>query len=296
MEAICGGVAYPLAVTDTQGNFQVVLTRGGPRFNADADYEMSDNDVPVLADCQFRAQLPGYLSAHATPRWLKGMVNATTISVGNIVLSRPGADEPPAPAELAAKGAKAAYKKGGAAMVAGKWSDAESQFAKVTSLQPEYFGAWIGMGLAREALRHWTDAEAAYQKALALHPKSADAYMRIARLSARTGNWKQAAEYSEAAMGLDPHRLVEGYALCALANYKLGRMEVAQSSARAGLRLDTAEYPELWLVMALTEAQAKRYADADANLRQYLARVPRAQSVKEVRAELIEIQSALAAK
>src|SRR5437773_6544018 len=79
MEAICGGVAYPVAVTDTQGNFQVVLTSGGPRFNADADYEMSDNDVPVLADCQFRAQLPGYRSAHATPRWLKGMVNATTI-------------------------------------------------------------------------------------------------------------------------------------------------------------------------------------------------------------------------
>jgi tetratricopeptide (TPR) repeat protein len=283
-------------VTDTQGNFQVVLTSGGPRFNADADYEVSDNDVPVLAECEFRAQLPGYRSQHASPRWLKEMVNISTISVGTIVLSRPGeGGPPPAPLELT-KAAKAAYKKGGAAMVGGKWNDAKSQFEKVTSLQPEYFGAWIGTGLAQEALRHWSDAEAAYQKALALQPKAAAPYMRIARVGARAGNWKQAAEYSEAAMGLDPHHLVEGYALCALANYKLGRMEVAQSSARAGLRLETAEYPELWLVMALTQANEKRYADASTSLREYLARVPRAQSVKEIRTALLELQSALAAK
>jgi tetratricopeptide (TPR) repeat protein len=296
MEAICGGVAYPVAVTDTQGNFQVVLSSGGPRFS-DTDYATSDNAVPVLAECEFRAQLPGYRSQHATPRWLKEMVNISTISVGTILLSRPGVGEsPPAPPELTSKDAKAAYKKGGAAMVSGKWNDAKSQFEKVASLQPEYFGAWIGLGLAQEALRKWSDAEAAYQKALALHPKAADAYIRIARVGAKTGNWKQAAEYSEAAMGLDPHHLVEGYALCALANYKLGQMEIAQSSARAGLKLDTTEYPELWLIMALTQAQQKRYADAEASLRQYLDRVPRAQSVKEVQAALLELQSALAAK
>ena len=296
MEAICGGVAYPVAVTDTQGNFQVVLTSGGPRFS-DADYATSDNAVPVLAECEFRAQLPGYRSQHASPRWLKEMVNISTISVGTIVLSRPGAGESrPAPPELTSKDAKNAYKKGGAAMVSGRWSDAKSQFEKVASLQPEYFGAWIGMGLAQEALRKWSDADAAYQKALALQPKAADPYMRIARMGARTGNWKQAAEYSEAAMGLDPHHLVEGYALCALANYKLGQVEIAQSSARAGLKLDATEYPELWLVMALTQAQQKRYADAEASLRQYLDRVPRAQSVKEVQAALLELQSALAAK
>src|SRR5205807_2419839 len=111
----------------------------------------------------------------------------------------------PAPPELTSKDAKNAYEKGGAAMVSGRWSDAKSQFEKVASLQPEYFGAWIGMGLAQEALRKWSDADAAYQKALALQPKAADPYMRIARMGARTGNWKQAAEYSEAAMGLHPH-------------------------------------------------------------------------------------------
>src|SRR5689334_7222510 len=132
MEAICGGVAYPVAVTDTQGNFQVVLTSGGPRFNADTDYEMSDNAVPILAECEFRAQLPGYRSEHAKPRWLREMVNSSTISLGNIALSRPGTDEPPpASAELRTKDARNAYKKGGAAMVSGKWSDADAQFAKV---------------------------------------------------------------------------------------------------------------------------------------------------------------------
>ena len=116
----------------------------------------------------------------------------------------------------------------------------------------------------------------------------------MARLGARAGNWDQSAQYSEAALGLDPHNLVEGYSLCALANCKLGRMDTAGSSARAGLRFESAnEYPELWLSMAFAQASGKHYADALANLQKYLQLVPKAESVPEIKKELLEVQTLL---
>ena len=71
-------------------------------------------------------------------------------------------------------------------------------------------------------------------------------------------------------------------------------MYVARSSARAGLRLETAnEYPELWLSMALAEAADKHYADAATSLQKYLRLVPKAERVPEIKKELVELQALL---
>jgi tetratricopeptide (TPR) repeat protein len=295
IEAICGGVAYPLGFADTQGNFRFILAAGGTRFNPGFNSEGATIDLSFLADCELRAEFPGLRSRHVSPSWLREMKDASTISVGTIQLLRPGevrgdsSVDPPIP-----KPARDAYKKGGAALANGKWNEAKSEFEKAVSLQPANFVAWIGIGLADERLQQWHEAETAYQKALALRPKSAEPYLRIARLGARAGDWEQTAQYSEAALGLDPHNLVEGYSLCALANAKLGRMDTAGSSARAGLKLESAsEYPELWLSMAFAQASGKHYADAMASLQKYLQLVPKAESVPEIKKELLEVQTLL---
>jgi len=296
VEAICGGLAYPLGFADTQGNFRYVLARGGVHFNPGFNSEGATEDFSFLADCEFRAESPGFRSRRISPSWLREMRDASTISIGTILLLRSGevrADshvDPPIP-----KAARNSYKKGGAALGNGKWNEAKSDFENAVSLQPAYFEAWIGIGLAYESLQQGNEAEKAYQKALALRPKSVDPYLRIARLGAKAGNWEQAAQYSEAALGLDPHNLVEGYSLCALANSTLGRMDTAGSSARAGLRLESApDYPELWLSMALAQATGKHYADAATSLQQYLKLVPKAESVPEIKKRLVELQSLLA--
>ena len=96
-------------------------------------------------------------------------------------------------------------------------------------------------------------------------------------------------------MGLNPQELCEGFSLCALANAKLGRMDVAESSAAAGLRIDTAnDYPIMWLIAALSDANGKRYADATAKMERFLTLVPKAEAIKEVRQELAELRSRLA--
>jgi hypothetical protein len=165
IEAICGGVAYPLGFADTQGNFRLLLDSGGTRFNPGFNSEGATTDVSFLADCEFRAESPGFRSRRVSPSWLREMKDANTISVGTILLWRPGevrgdsSIDPPIP-----KPASNAYRKGGAALANGKWNEAKSEFEKAVSVQPAYFFAWIGIGLADEALRQWHQAETAYQK------------------------------------------------------------------------------------------------------------------------------------
>lgn len=295
VEAICGGVAYPLGFADTQGNFRLVMAAGGTRFNPGFNSEGDSIDLSYLANCEFRADLPGFRSRRVSPGWMREMKDANTISIGTILLlppdeaKRDSSDDPPIP-----KKAGDAYKKGGAALAKGKWNEAKSEFEAAVSLQPAYFAAWIGVGLADEALQQWQDAETAYQKALGLRSKSAAPYLRIARLGAKAGNWEQAGEYSESALGMHPRHLVEAYSLCALANVKLGRMDVAESSARAGLKLETAnEYPELWLSLALAQASSKHYADAVTSLQTYLKLAPKAESIPAIKKELLALQTLL---
>ncbi|HVT95715.1 MAG TPA: tetratricopeptide repeat protein [Bryobacteraceae bacterium] len=295
VEALCGGVAYPLGYTDTQGNFRVVVRNGASAFGASFNSNGATMSLSALANCEFRALAPGYSSQRVSPRWLREMSEANTVSLGSILLSRP-AD---AHGELAhdahvPKAARNAYKKGGSAMADRKWGDAKAQFEQAVGAHPGYVAAWVALGLADEALEQWKDAESAYQHAIKLSPNSAGPYLRIARLRATAGEWQPAALYSETAIGLDPQNLVEGYSLCAMANLKLGHLETARSSARAGLKLKNAsDCPDLWLTLALAEAAGKRYADAAAGLQMYLKLVPRAEGNPEVQKELAELRGRL---
>ena len=292
IDAICGGVAYPLGFTDAQGNFRVVLSSGGARFNSPT----ASDDYSGLNDCEFRARLPGFRSRRVARHWFGEVSNQGTISIGTILLSPPAkAWQPPAPIGLDSKTAATAYKKGAAAMAREQWNEAEAQFTKALSLAPDYYSAWIGIGEAREASQQWSEAGVAYGRALELNGKIAEPYIRIAQLGAKTGDWKKVAKYSEAALGVDARNLPDAYSLCALANFKLNRLDTAESSARAGVKLEAAnEAPELWLTLGLVQAGEKRYANAAESLRMYLALVPAARTVKEVAMELSALEAALA--
>jgi tetratricopeptide (TPR) repeat protein len=293
IESVCGGAAFPLGFADAGGNFRVVLSSGGPRFNSITPA----NDFSFLADCHLRAQLPGYRSQHIPPTLMREIGANSTISAGTILLSRLKTAKPQQADGVVSKAALNAYKRGAEAMSSGRWKPAKSEFEKAVALEPAYFAAWIGIGAADEALEQWSEAEAAYRKAIQANPTTPDPYLRLARLGARTDNWNLAAEYSEAAVGLNPQELCEGFSLCALANAKLGRMDVAESSAAAGLRIDTAnDYPMMWLIAALADANRKRYADATKKMERFLALVPKAEAIKEVRQELAELRSRLANK
>jgi len=293
IDAICGGVAYPLGFADADGNFQVVLTSGGARFNS----QTARDDYSGLNDCQFRARLPGFRSQHVSRHWFAEMSDQGTISIGTISLSPPAkAWQPPTPMEVESRQAAASYKKAAAAMSRAKWKDAEAQFSKALAFEPEYYAAWIGLGETREALTEWSEARAAYAQAVQINGKIAEPYIRTAQLAAKIEDWNKVAEYSEAALGTDARDLPEAYSLCAFANFKLGRWDTAESAARAGLKLEAAdEAPDLWFTLGLVQASKKRFADAAGSLRKYFALVPKARTVKAIAKELSALEAAVAA-
>ncbi len=140
IEAVCGGIIYPVGFADSEGNFRLVLANGGPRFS----FPSIPGDLSVLRECEFRAQLPGFQSQHISPNWV-GEFDGSTTSIGNILLSRPGAEQQ-APHQMDApipKTAKNAYKRGGAALASGRWSEAKSVRKSC------FLSAWLCLRLDR---------------------------------------------------------------------------------------------------------------------------------------------------
>jgi len=130
----------------------------------------------------FRAEAPGFRSRRVSPNWLRENEICQHDQCWYDPALKPGEQrgdssvDSPIPTA-----ARHPYRKGGAALANGKWVEAKTEFEKAVALQPAYFFAWIGVGLADEPLQEWPEAESAYQKVLALRPRSAEPYLRIAR-------------------------------------------------------------------------------------------------------------------
>ena len=61
-------------------------------------------------------------------------------------------------------------------------ADAESEFRKATLLRPNFFLAWLGLGVSLHILERLDEAEAAFRKALELEPGSEVAVDRLRRV------------------------------------------------------------------------------------------------------------------
>jgi len=143
IDAVCGGVAYPLGFADADGNFQVVLTAGGARFNV----QTSRDNYSGLNDCEFRARLPGFRSRHISRHCFGEMADQETISIGTLPLIPPAKNwQPPGPMDVDAKAA-AAYKKGAGAMSRARSSDAQNQFERLWHWSPNIIP--LGSGVVR---------------------------------------------------------------------------------------------------------------------------------------------------
>jgi tetratricopeptide (TPR) repeat protein len=116
------------------------------------------------------------------------------------------------------------------------------------------------------------------------------AYIRFASVAARLERWPQAAQYTKAVLDLDPLATPEAYALFSLANLKLKHFDIAESSARQGLRIDPDHgYPELHLLLAQALSGRGDYKESAQYLEQYLALVPDDANASLIRHEISRI-------
>ncbi len=279
IERVCGGSARPQGYADSKGDFsfQVGQTQD---MMADATSSSADgmgsnrgstqsNTTPFA--CDLRASLPGYRSDLIS---MSSRRNMDDPNVGTIFLHRLANVEgltTSATAALAPKDAKKAFEKGLEAEKKGKVDEARADYRKATELYPRYAYAWFELGRVYEQREHIAEARDAYSKSIAADSKFVNPYERLYLLSLKQQNWEEVAQTTEKIMRLNPYDFPKAVYYNAVANFQLGKFDVAEKSAREAASMDRAsQNPRIHYVLGVILANKQDFKGAADCLRVYL--------------------------
>jgi tetratricopeptide (TPR) repeat protein len=317
IERVCNGMPRPEGYTDSKGRFSFELGRNTALI-PDASVSAADDrgefgsrgsgfpssgggfgqtrgmgtsSEQRLMGCELRASLPGFRSSVVQLTGRRIMDNP---DVGTIILHRLGNVEGTtisATSMLAPKDAKKAYEKGSQANRKRKWQDAQKQLAKAVELYPKYAAAWFELGVAHQGLNNVEEARKAYEQSLASDAKYLKPYMRLAEMSFREQKWQEVADTTDRLLRLDPVDFPHAYLFNSIANFSLRKLDVAEKSAREGLKLDPEHrIPKLEHVLGVILANKQDYPTAAQHMRNYLTHAPQAGDADTVRKQLSEIE------
>lgn len=287
IERVCNGVARPQAYTDSRGefSFQVGQTQdmlpdatvdqpmgrvssgGGTGVQGPAGAPQPKNETFA---CDLRANLAGYRSDSIN---LAGRRNLDDPNVGTITLHSMAHYEgltTSATAALAPKDARKAYEKGLEAFKKSKVDEAQTDFLKATELYPRYAPAWYELGVVYEKNNRIPDARDAYAKSIAADSKFVNPYERLYVLSFNEKNWDDVARISNQVMHLNPYDFPESLYFNAVANSQLGRLDIAEKSAREAVQLSATENPKVYYILAVILTKKEDFKGAAECLHTYL--------------------------
>ena len=310
IERICNGQPRPEAYTDSKGRFSFQL---GQNTNLIADASVNTAADPLgdplgrtqrgsfgqgrtlserdLIGCELRAVLPGYRSDLIPLAGRRLMDNP---DVGTIILRRLGKAEGTlisATTLAAPKDARKAYEKGMEAIRKKKFDEARKQFEKAVTVYPQYALAWYELGRISQQQNNREKAREFYGKALEADPKFIKPYLHLAVLSAQDRNWQDVADTTDRLLKLDPFAYPQAYFFNSVANFNLRKMEVAERSAREGIKLDDSnQIPKMRHLLGVILANKQEYAQAAQLLRSYLPHASNPEESDLVRRQLEEIE------
>lgn len=308
IERVCNGVARPEAYTDSKGRFSFQLGQNSAMF---ADASVSDGGFGMpgrsprggmggmgrgaseqqLMGCEIRASLAGFRSE---PVHLAGRRALDNPDLGTIVLRRLANVEGSTisiTSLQAPKDAKKAYEKGRQALKKKKVEDAEKELRKAVTLYPKYAAAWYELGMAQEAKKLPEEARKAYAESLAADSKFVKPYLQLALLAANEGKWQDVADTTDRLIRLDPYDFPQAYLFNSVANYNLGKLDVAEKSALEAQKLDTQHrFPKVNHLLGVIMADRRDYPAAARHMRDYLKFAPGAQDADRVRTQLTELE------
>ena len=118
------------------------------------------------------------------------------------------------------------------------------------------------------------------------------AFMQASAItSLQQGKWQEAADFSDRVLSLSSLDYPAAYYLNAMANLHLGKLDVAEKSAREAIRLDSAHRnPRTSYVFGLILAQKQHFDQSAPLLKTYLNAMPNAPDAEIVRKQLREIE------
>ena len=323
IERVCNGSPRPEGYTDSKGHFHFqlgqnnnILADASVGSNADQDFggggfgsqqrspslgSMGGNSPGIserqLNGCEIRASLAGFRSESVSLAGRRMMDNP---EVGTIIMHRLAGVEgytSSITSMLAPKDAKKAWEKGRELAKKKKYPEAEKEFQKAVDSYPKYASAWYDLGVAQEAQNNIAGAREAYNKAIAADSKFINPYVKIMNFEAKEGKWEEVAVTTAKLIKLNPFDFPAAFFYNAIANLNLKKLDEAETSARAAMKLDSAKrVPKLDHVLGIILAQKEDYPGAAASMRSFLTRAPNDPSAALVKKQLAEIDQFLAAK
>ena len=240
-----------------------------------------DPDADV---CPVTISLPGYRK-----------VNATLRNNSVIVLKRLGGDHEGSTVSLSAvrapDDAKKAYGKGLEAASSHKWPKAQAELEKAVAIYPEYASAWTELGKVYLQENMSTEGRNAFERANKIDPKYMPPYLQLARLDLAEKRPEDAAEISSRAIELKSTEFPGIYFYHAVANFNLKRFDVAETSARRCVELDSDhEMPRAEVLLGSILAAKGDRTGAVEHFNKYIALAPKATDAEEVRKRIAALQ------
>jgi tetratricopeptide (TPR) repeat protein len=313
---VCGGHPRPQAYTDNKGRFSFSPGQNQGMF-ADASTggfgdvgglsrSSSRNTMPgmgrgmsssELMSCELRADLPGFRSDNVN---LAGRRSLDNPDVGTIVLHRLANVEGftySMTTANAPKEAKKAYDKGKDLAKKGKSAEAEAQFQKAVEAYPKYALAWSELGKLQAQQKKNDVAHKSFEQAVEADPKYVDPHLGLLQLDVAARDWNRIAEESEKVVKLNPYNYPQAWFFNSVANYNLGKKDVAEKSAKEASKLDVDhKNPKISHLLGLLLAERGDYAGAKDQLLNYLNFAPLAPDADAVKKQLGELERVMGAK
>lgn len=160
--------------------------------------------------------------------------------VGTIMLSRDSnarATAMSATSASAPPDAANAWRKAGEEMLAQKPDRARKALEKAVRVYPGFADAWYALGRLH-ALSDPANARLCLEKAIATDPNFVRPYGQLADLAARNEDWPKVLEHTDRSLQLEPDGTIWVWYYRALANFQLGKLDDAETSATRLVHMD----------------------------------------------------------
>jgi tetratricopeptide (TPR) repeat protein len=237
-----------------------------------------------LWNCELTAEAPGFRSDRVSLAGVHAFDQQTRVRT--IILHRtekPGDPLVSLTSLRAPSDAKKNFDKGQEALAHGALTEAAERLEKAVKIYPNYAVAWSTLGEVYERQGRAEDAQAVYEKAIVADSKFAVPYLRMANLSAIQKKWQDVNSITERAMALDSGNVAQAYYLNAVANFNLGRMDIAEKRAQRAQQLDPQHHiARIELLIGYIEARKGNYAVAAEHMRTFVKLEPGAEDLQQV--------------
>jgi tetratricopeptide (TPR) repeat protein len=313
IQRVCGGTGKPVAYTDSKGRFSFQVGQSLdvlPDASVDSGEEarvalmapignsthegrlFGSSGSRQLAGCELMAVLPGYRSDKLELGQRKYMDNP---DVGSIVLHRLGNVEGTAISATSYEApheARKAYEKGLDAEKRQKWPDAQEQFEKAVGVYPKYAAGWFELGNTLQRQGNGPKARDAFRKSVEADRRFLKPYLPLAEMAFEEKNWAETVDLTTTLTRLDPVDYPLAYLFNAIASASLGKVEVAEKSAREAIKVDASrQFPRAEYVLGLILVDKHDYDGALALLRSYIQRAPNAPDAARIKMQISQVEN-----